>query len=168
MTDLRVMPKVWCQPHHPLAFAQWYAFWCYWLARVSMSVTGLLGVLGLWMSSELIKVHQECQDLKRQVVDISPVPEKAHLFSVYRSLKKQNPEINKVIAPLKKVVIDHWISDEMEWDEKQLKIRFQIHPDFVSEIPQRQNQINKLYSKSLKWDQQDGYPTLVHLLIPLS
>lgn len=168
LNDFLAMPKLWCAPDHPLSPCQWHSFWYRWLPLGCFGMLGVFGVIGIWLISDMVFGYQKHHDLTHRVGNIPPVPEKVHAFHAYQILRKNQSWLVKLTEPLKKVLIGQWVVDDMEWTEKQLKVRFQIHPSHESNIPLKQQEIEQLYDVKLQWEVQNGYPTWVHLLIPLS
>jgi hypothetical protein len=141
LDDFMAMAKFWCPTDHPLAPRQWYSFWCRWLPLGCVGVVSILTLIGIWLIREMIFSHQVYQDLTQRVKSVPPIPEKVHAFHTYRTLRKNQSWLMKLIEPLKKVLVGQWVVDDMEWSENQLRLRFQIHPDHEKNISIKQQEI---------------------------
>ncbi|HXF90477.1 MAG TPA: hypothetical protein VNJ29_00940 [Candidatus Nitrosotenuis sp.] len=162
------MPHMRWAVDHPLKKYQWLAFWCYWLPYISFTVGSVLLILLLLTVKNLWQSYALQQKLAQKVVQLQPLPRKAKLFGIYRSMKKEFPIIAHGLNPLRDLVKGYWVADEIEWRENELRIRFQVDPKSVPEIALRQHYINQRYTGNLKWALENGEQPLIHLSLPLS
>lgn len=168
LDDLRVMAKLWCDGHHPLAALQWYTFWRRWVPRVGWTLSGVLSIFLFWQGGEMMHDYPQCHHLSQQVVALDPLPKEAYLFLPYKNMKKEMPQIADLTTNLQEIVEGRWVADEIEWGDNQWRLRFQVHPDFVKDIAIYQHHIATQFPSNLTWDIQDGDPTFIHLHIPVS